>query len=161
MALLYRAYELTSRTNRFLRAFMVLQKKYSARLLEDYTLNSRDGNKHQLLEIIRITNAEYIFIFPPMSCVSCNQEILNKLSHILETVQNVVIITSPAEMNTIFLYSGAEHNRRYPIFLTEANDLFEFGHFNPYVLNVGEGKIIKSICILDRDNLDVLYDYLK
>jgi hypothetical protein len=112
-------------------------------------------------------SVSHILYIPPAFCPSCNERVLKILPDIIETLgTRLKIVCSPADANSVINYSKQKVS--FKTLLMTKDTIFEMNDSDknkiggkPYILNVTPAGQIKSIFIINENDIGLLIEYIE
>lgn len=149
--------------NQFLRRNIIIQEEIKAQKVNiDEIITNRLGEQMHVGNILK-NPYNHILYIPYNSCSSCNQNILNNISDLIDLYDNeLFIFCSSSDINSITLYSNHKTTPNTLFFYSDvksSNDYFF--DLAPYILTVGEHGDILFIRLLDDNNMNLAKDLIK
>ena len=145
----------------FLEFNLSLAHKYSCvKINPNISLKNRKNHKFLFSNILRDSISYFLYV-PPSFCSSCNEEALKMLPNMLEIFgTELKLLCSPTDVNSVKVYSDnkiIDENLLIsddPILLLP--DLSKL-----YLLVITNSRQIKTLFMIDNDNVKLTVEYLK
>jgi len=122
---------------------------------------NRSSDKIEISELLQ-DSLNFIFYIPHSQCNSCNETIFQNLPNALElTGEKLKIICSPADYNTMIIYSNYTLTEQTLFAIDEPlinREIFELT--DPCIVNITNMGQIKSVFVIDSNDIDFFINYL-
>ena len=143
-------------------SYMDLQERLSCQYIKTSAkITNRRGDKIEISEILK-DSFNTLFYVPHTSCSSCNEAIFENLPRAIELMSGrLKIICSPADFNAMVIYSNHIVTEQTLFALDEPlinPELFD-AH-TPCIINVTNRGQIKSIFVIDNNDIEFFNNYL-